>query len=82
MIKLHWWLSVKESTCQCRKQVQSLVQKDFTGCGTTKPTSHNHWACALEPGSYKEATTMRSPQLESSPCSAQLQKQQLPKPTH
>ena len=48
---LTWWLSVKESTCQCRKQARSLVQRHLTCCGAAKPTSHNHWACALEPRS-------------------------------
>ena len=24
--------------------------EDPTGCGSAKPTGHNYWACALEPG--------------------------------
>ena len=30
--------------------VRSLVWEDPTCLGTTKPMSHNYWACALEPG--------------------------------
>ena len=44
-----WWLSSKESTCQCRRQVQTLIQEDPTCPGTAK--HHNYWACALEPRS-------------------------------
>ena len=41
---LPWWLSGKESTCQCRKmQVQSLAQEDPTVRGVTKLMNHNHW---------------------------------------
>ena len=32
-----------ESTCQCKTQVWTLVQKDPTCCGATKPV-HNYWA--------------------------------------
>ena len=31
--------------------VPSLVQGDSTCPGATKPLHHNHWSCALEPGS-------------------------------
>ena len=32
-------------------QVHSLIQEDSTCLRTTKPVHHNHWACALKPGS-------------------------------
>ena len=35
-------------------RVQSLVQKDPTCLGTTKPRCHNYWACALEPMLHNE----------------------------
>ena len=47
---LSWWLSGQESTCQCRRQVQTLVWEDPTCHGAVKPASHNYGACALEPG--------------------------------
>ena len=33
-------------------QVQSLVWKDSTCYGGTKPVHHNHWACAIEPTNH------------------------------
>ena len=33
-------------------QVQSPVWGDSTRCGAAKPEHHNHWTCALEPGSH------------------------------
>ena len=32
-------------------RVSALTQEDPTCHGATKPVCHNHWACALEPGS-------------------------------
>jgi len=32
----------EESACQCRRQVPSLVQEDFTCSGATKPVCHNY----------------------------------------
>ena len=48
-----WWLSGKESTCQCRRQIPFLILiwEDPT-CWTAKPLCHNCWAWALEPGSH------------------------------
>ena len=33
-------------------RVQALVWEDPTCCRTTRPVSHNYWACALEPASH------------------------------
>ena len=52
-VGLSWLLSGKESTCQWRRWVRSLIQEDFTHLRATKPMWHNCWACALEPGSHK-----------------------------
>ena len=51
---LPWWLSGKESTCQCRRRVWSLVWEDPTCCKTTKtthePICYKCWSsCAPEP---------------------------------
>ena len=48
---LSWVLSDKEPTCQCRRQVGSLIQEDATWHGANKPVGRNYWACALEPRS-------------------------------
>ena len=45
-IGLPWWLSGKEST-----QFQSLIEKNPTCQGATKPMHHSYWDCAPEPGS-------------------------------
>ena len=37
-----WWLSGKESTCQCRKLFRSLVQEVPTHLGATKPVHHDY----------------------------------------
>ena len=54
---LPWWLSGKESACQCRgRRVQSLVREDPTYSQTAKPTCLQ----AIEPISATgEATAMR-----------------------
>ena len=49
---LPWWLSGKESTCQCRTLVQSLIWEDPTCWGAAKLVHHNYRACALEPMSH------------------------------
>ena len=49
---LPWWLSGRESACQCMKQVWSLTWEDPTCCGATKLVCHNSWGYALEPGSH------------------------------
>ena len=55
-LRIPWWLSGKESACQCRQdqetQVQSLIWKDLTCHEITKPMCLNYWAYALEPGSH------------------------------
>ena len=49
---LPWWLSGKESACQCSRQFKSLVWENPTWRGATKSMCINCWACdALEPGS-------------------------------
>ena len=45
--ELPWWLSGEEYACQCKR---SLNLEDPSCQRTTKPTHHNYWACALEPG--------------------------------
>ena len=53
--------------------VQSLIWEDPTCRGATKPLCHKYWACERQlltpscPGA-------RAPQLESGPCSLQLEK--------
>ena len=51
--ELPWWLSIKESACQCRRHMhcvsRSLIWENSTCHRATKPTRHNYWACALEP---------------------------------
>ena len=44
------WLRIRRP--MQKTWVRSLVRKDPTCCGATKPTRHNYWACALEPGSH------------------------------
>ena len=89
MLGLPWWFSGKESACQCTRHGFNQVQEDPTCCGATKPRSHNNWACALEPASrnywvpgpraraQQEKSLqweVHAAQLESSPCSPQLEK--------
>ena len=70
------WLRIRLPVQGTR--VWSLVRKDPTCRGATKPEHHNYWACALEPpcSTTREATSMRSPltATKSSPCSPQLEK--------
>ena len=53
-----WWLSDKESACQCRRHgfdptwVWSMIWEDTTCLGATKPLHRNHWASALEPRNH------------------------------
>ena len=50
--ELLWWLSGKESACQCRRRrFDPCVGKIPPAWGATKPMCHNCWARALEPGS-------------------------------
>ena len=58
-------LVVKNPPAKAETPVESLIWKDPTCCGTTKPMSLNHWACAPGPGSrgYWSLSTQ-------SPCSA------------
>ena len=71
-------------------RVQSLVWEDSTCCGATKLVRHNYWASTLEPVNHNywaHAPRARAPQqgkplrweasasqLESGPCSSQLEK--------
>ena len=43
-------LSGKESACQCKRQVWSLICEDSPCLRAPKPV-HNYWDCALEPRS-------------------------------
>ena len=50
--QLPWWLSHKESVCQCRRHgFQSVIWDDLTCCRATKPTPQLLRACAVEPKS-------------------------------
>ena len=51
VVELPWWLSGKESACQCRRQFQFLVWEDLSCHGAAKPM-HHIWACALEPRNH------------------------------
>ena len=42
ILGLPWWLSGKESACQCRKHEFVPIWEDPTRHGPTKPVSHNH----------------------------------------
>ena len=53
-------------------QVWSLIQEDLTCHRVTKSSSHNYWACALEPRSHDYWAC--ATQLQSNPCSLQLEK--------
>ena len=45
-----WWLSGKESICQCRRHVFGPWSGKIPTCRrATKPVSHSYWAYALEP---------------------------------
>ena len=49
---LPWWLSGKESACQCRRHGLDLWSgEDPTCLGATKSAGHSYWAHALEPRS-------------------------------
>ena len=49
---LPWWLSGKESACQCRRPGLDLWSgEDPTCLGATKSAGHSYWAHALEPRS-------------------------------
>ena len=55
--KREWWASLVVQWLRIRLPMQgtrvwALVREDPTCLGTTKPVSHNYWACALEPTSY------------------------------
>ena len=50
--ELLWWLSGKESACQCRRRrFDPCVGKIPPAWGATKPMHDSYWARALEPGS-------------------------------
>ena len=86
--ELLWWLSGKQSTCQCRRtDVRPLVQEDPTCCRTTKPQRLSLCSIAHElqqlepmcPRAYSlqwEATAVRSPNtaLQSNLCLLQPEK--------
>ena len=47
-VGLPWWLSCKESACQCRR---SLIWEDPMCCGKTTSMCHSYWTCVLQPAS-------------------------------
>ena len=48
---LPWWLSDKESSCQCRRHgFNPWSRKIPHAMEQLRPLYHNFWACALEPG--------------------------------
>ena len=52
---LPWWLSGKESTCQCRRyglDPQSWKIPRALGWRAIEPMHHNYWTCALKPRSH------------------------------
>ena len=44
-----WWLSGKESTCQCRRQGFDSWSGKIPHATEQLSLSHNYWACALAP---------------------------------
>ena len=72
---LPWWLSGKESACQCRKWVHSLVWEDPTCCRATTATKltccNDCRLNALEP-----VLCNRISHLSETPMHAQLEKSQ------
>ena len=58
ILLLPWWLSDKESTCQCKTHG---FDPWSTCCRATKPMCHNYWAWVLDPGSRSYCA--RVPQL-------------------
>ena len=52
VVELPWWLSGKESACQCKRQFWLLVWEDLSCHGAAKPIHHIYWACALEPRNH------------------------------
>ena len=62
-----WWLSGKESTCQCRRHgLDPWSRQDSTCRRVTKPVCRNYRACALEPRSHNYWAHM--PQLLKPVC--------------
>ena len=52
VLGLPWWLSGQESACQCRGHgFKPWCRKIPHAVKQLKPTCHNYWACAAEPGS-------------------------------
>ena len=61
--RLPWWLSGKESACQCsRHRLNPWSRKNPMCSGTTKPPCHNYGDCARAPSDHScEAPAPRSP---------------------
>ena len=54
---LSWWLSGKESTCQCRRHgFDPRSRKIPHACRATLLRGHNHGACAPGPGRHNHRT--------------------------
>ena len=56
-LNTHTWTSLVAQWLRIRLPmqgtwIQSLVRKDPTCRGATKPMRHNYWACALQPASH------------------------------
>ena len=75
---LSWWLSGKESACQCRRHGFNLWSGRIpTHCRALGPRHYNYWACTLEPGS--RSCWVRVPQLlKTKPSEARAWQQEKP----
>ena len=84
---LPWWLSDKESTCQCKshgfnpwsRMIPHASEQLSQWATTTEPMCCNNWSpCALEPLLIQQEKLTQweaqTRQLESSPCSLQPEK--------
>ena len=73
-----WWLRGKESTCQCKKWVWSLIWRDPTCLEASRPVSHSYWAYALDPGSPSYWAHMQQLLKPTYPLARALQQKKLP----
>ena len=61
-----WWVSGKESACQCKRHVWSLIQEDPVCHRATKPMCHNSWVCAVEPTCHDYRIPCHGPGVQDS----------------
>ena len=65
---LPWWLSGKESACQCRRhKFNPWSRKISHAPGAAKSVCHKFWACTLEPGSRNYRAHVLQPLKPSHP---------------